>query len=411
MSSITDISLAPSGERKISWVARNMPLLNAIAVDFEKTKPFSGLKITLSVHMEAKTAFLCRTLALGGAEMHVTGCNPLSTQDDVAAAVAVGGIDVYAHHGCSMEQYEADLDAALSCGPNIVIDDGGDLVHLLHTARRDLLPGVIGGCEETTTGIHRLKVMAREGTLCFPMVMVNEADCKHLFDNRYGTGQSVWDGINRTTNLIVAGKVVVVAGYGMCGKGVSMRAKGLGAKVVVTEVDPVRAIEAYMDGFAVMPMDEAAPLGDLFVTVTGCSGVITREHMLRMKDGAILANAGHFDVEVDIAGLREMAGEGYDARNNIRGYRLPNGRTVFVLAEGRLVNIAAGDGHPAEIMDMSFAIQALSAEYLVKNRGDLAPGVVPVPREIDLRVARKKLETLGVSIDVLTAQQREYLGI
>ena len=411
MSSITDISLAPSGERKISWVARNMPLLNAIAVDFEKTKPFAGLKITLSVHMEAKTAFLCRTLALGGAEMHVTGCNPLSTQDDVAAAVAVGGIDVYAHHGCSMEQYEADLDAALSCGPNIVIDDGGDLVHLLHTARRDLLPGVIGGCEETTTGIHRLKVMAREGTLCFPMVMVNEADCKHLFDNRYGTGQSVWDGINRTTNLIVAGKVVVVAGYGMCGKGVSMRAKGLGAKVVVTEVDPVRAIEAYMDGFTVMPMDEAAPLGDLFVTVTGCSGVITRDHMLRMKDGAILANAGHFDVEVDIAGLREMAGEGYDARNNIRGYRLPNGRTVFVLAEGRLVNIAAGDGHPAEIMDMSFAIQALSAEYLVKNRGDLAPGVVPVPREIDLRVARKKLETLGVSIDVLTAQQREYLGI
>jgi adenosylhomocysteinase len=411
MSSITDISLAPSGERKISWVARNMPLLNAIAVDFEKTKPFSGLKITLSVHMEAKTAFLCRTLALGGAEMHVTGCNPLSTQDDVAAAVAAGGIDVYAHHGCSMEQYEADLDAALSCGPNIVIDDGGDLVHLLHTARRDLLPGVIGGCEETTTGIHRLKVMAREGTLCFPMVMVNEADCKHLFDNRYGTGQSVWDGINRTTNLIVAGKVVVVAGYGMCGKGVSMRAKGLGAKVVVTEVDPVRAIEAYMDGFTVMPMDEAAPLGDLFVTVTGCSGVITRDHMLRMKDGAILANAGHFDVEVDIAGLREMAGEGYDARNNIRGYRLPNGRTVFVLAEGRLVNIAAGDGHPAEIMDMSFAIQALSAEYLVKNRGDLAPGVVPVPREIDLRVARKKLETLGVSIDVLTAQQREYLGI
>ena len=411
MSSITDISLAPSGERKISWVARNMPLLNAIAVDFEKTKPFSGLKITLSVHMEAKTAFLCRTLALGGAEMHVTGCNPLSTQDDVAAAVAAGGIDVYAHHGCSMEQYEADLDAALSCGPNIVIDDGGDLVHLLHTARRDLLPGVIGGCEETTTGIHRLKVMAREGTLRFPMVMVNEADCKHLFDNRYGTGQSVWDGINRTTNLIVAGKVVVVAGYGMCGKGVSMRAKGLGAKVVVTEVDPVRAIEAYMDGFTVMPMDEAAPLGDLFVTVTGCSGVITRDHMLRMKDGAILANAGHFDVEVDIAGLREMAGEGYDARNNIRGYRLPNGRTVFVLAEGRLVNIAAGDGHPAEIMDMSFAIQALSAEYLVKNRGDLAPGVVPVPREIDLRVARKKLETLGVSIDVLTAQQREYLGI
>jgi adenosylhomocysteinase len=276
---------------------------------------------------------------------------------------------------------------------------------------RDLLPGVIGGCEETTTGIHRLKAMDRAGQLMFPMVMVNDADCKHLFDNRYGTGQSVFDGINRTTNLIVAGKYVVVAGYGWCGKGVAMRAKGLGAKVIVTEVDPVRAIEAHMDGFEVMPMDEAAALGDIFVTVTGCSGVITRDHFLKMKDGAILSNAGHFDVEVDMAGLHELAIGHYEARHNIEGYQLPNGKTVFVLAEGRLVNIAAGDGHPAEIMDMSFAIQALSAKYLADHRGRLKPGVVPVPAEIDSAVAFKKLSTLGIQIDKLTEEQRAYLGI
>ncbi len=411
MSSINDIRLAPEGEKKINWVARNMPICSAIAKDFAETKPFQGLKITLSVHLEAKTAYLCRVLALGGAEMYVTGSNPLSTQDDVVAALVAGGLEVFAHHGCTMEQYEADLRAALSCGPNIIIDDGGDLVHLVHTELRDLLPGVIGGCEETTTGIHRLKAMDRAGELMFPMVMVNDADCKHLFDNRYGTGQSVFDGINRTTNLIVAGKYVVVAGYGWCGKGVAMRAKGLGAKVIVTEVDPVRAIEAHMDGFEVMPMDAAAPLGDIFVTVTGCSGVITRDHFLKMKDGAILSNAGHFDVEVDMAGLHALATEHYEARHNIEGYRLPNGTTVFALAEGRLVNIAAGDGHPAEIMDMSFAIQALSAKYLVENRGKLKPGVVPVPREIDTAVAFKKLSTLGISIDTLTEEQKKYLGI
>ena len=411
MSSIADIRLAADGEKKIAWAARYMPILSSIAADFERDKPFSGLRVTLSVHLEAKTAYLCRVLAMGGAEMYVTGSNPLSTQDDVAAALASGGLEVFAHHGCTMEQYEKDLRAALSCGPNIVIDDGGDLVHLLHNDMIDLLPGVIGGCEETTTGIHRLKAMDKAGTLKFPMVMVNEADCKHLFDNRYGTGQSVFDGINRTTNLIVAGKHVVVAGYGWCGKGVAMRAKGLGAKVIVTEVDPVRAIEAHMDGFDVMTMDAAAELGDLFVTVTGCSGVIRKEHFLKMKDGAVLSNAGHFDVEVDMAGLRELAQESYEARNNIQGYRLPNGRTVFAIAEGRLVNIAAGDGHPAEIMDMSFAIQALSARYLAENRGNLRPGVVAVPAEIDRAVAYKKLETLGVSIDTLSAEQKEYLGI
>ena len=411
MSSITDIRLAPEGEKKILWVARNMPICSAIAKDFEREKPFQGLKITLSVHLEAKTAYLCRVLALGGAEMYVTGSNPLSTQDAIAAALVEGGLEVFAHHGCTMEQYEKDLRAALSCGPNIIIDDGGDLVHLVHTEMQELLPGVIGGCEETTTGIHRLKAMDRAGELRFPMVMVNDADCKHLFDNRYGTGQSVFDGINRTTNLIVAGKYVVVAGYGWCGKGVAMRAKGLGARVIVTEVDPVRAIEAHMDGFEVMPMDEAAALGDIFVTVTGCSGVITREHFLKMKDGAILSNAGHFDVEVDVAGLQALAVSHYEARNNIEGYELPNGKTVFLIAEGRLVNIAAGDGHPAEIMDMSFAIQALSAKYLAEHRGKLTPGVVPVPVEIDTAVALKKLETLGIRIDTLTEEQKAYLGL
>ena len=411
MSSVVDLTLAPEGEKKIAWVERNMPLLRDISVDFQKDQPFKGLKITLSVHLEAKTAYLCRVLARGGAEMYVTGSNPLSTQDDVAAALAAGGLEVFAHHGCTMEQYEADLRAALRCGPNIVIDDGGDLVHLLHTELTELLPGVIGGCEETTTGIHRLKQMDREGKLRFPMVMVNDADCKHLFDNRYGTGQSVWDGINRTSNLIVAGKYVVVAGYGWCGKGVAMRAKGLGAKVIVTEVDPVRAIEAHMDGFQVMPMDAAAPLGDIFVTVTGCAGVIRKEHFLTMKDGAILSNAGHFDVEVDMAGLQGLAFENYEARKNIQGYRLPNGKTVFVIAEGRLVNIAAGDGHPAEIMDMSFAIQARSAQFLAQNRGRLRPGVIPVPPEIDQAVAFQKLKTLGISIDTLSQAQKEYLGI
>ncbi|MGN1003147.1 MAG: adenosylhomocysteinase [Oscillospiraceae bacterium] len=411
MSSITDIALAPEGEKKIQWVAGNMPLLRAIAADFEKERPFEGLKITLSVHLEAKTAYLCRVLAMGGAEMYVTGSNPLSTQDDVAAALAAGGLQVFAHHGASPEQYEADLAAALSCGPNIIIDDGGDLVHLVHTRYTELLPGVIGGCEETTTGILRLKAMDRAGELRFPMVMVNEADCKHLFDNRYGTGQSVWDGINRTTNLIVAGKYVVVAGYGWCGRGVAMRAKGLGAKVIVTEVDPIKAIEAHMDGFEVMTMEQAAPIGDFFVTVTGCSGVITEKHFALMKDGAILSNAGHFNVEVDMAALESVAESTYEARHNITGYRMADGRTLFAIAEGRLVNLASGDGHPAEIMDMSFAIQALSAKYLADNRGRLAPGVVAVPYEIDNAVARKKLETLGIRIDTLTQEQREYLGI
>lgn len=410
MYEVRDIRLAPSGERKIQWVARNMPLLNKIAEDFKKNRPLEGLRVALSVHMEAKTAYLCRVMAMGGAEMHVTGCNPLSTQDDVAAAVAAGGIDVHAWHGATEEEYTDQLCAVLECRPNIIIDDGGDLVNLIHTRYRSLIPEVIGGCEETTTGIHRLRAMAAAGELRFPMVMVNEADCKHLFDNRYGTGQSVWDGINRTTNLIVAGKSVVVAGYGWCGKGVSMRAKGMGARVIVTEVDPVRAIEAVMDGFEVMTMAKAAEKGDIFVCVTGCRDIITREHFGHMKDGAVLCNAGHFNVEISLDDLEDLAQEKYEARNNIEGYVLGGGKTLFVLAEGRLVNLASGDGHPAEIMDMSFAIQALSAAYLAQNR-DLAPGVVPVPREIDRRVAFAKLETMGIAIDSLSDMQKEYLGI
>ncbi len=410
MSIIRDVNLAPSGENKIEWVRRNCPLLRSLEEDFLKEKPFAGKRIALSVHLEAKTAYLCKVLAAGGAEMYITGSNPLSTQDDVAAALVKAGLNVYAWHGATEEEYSAHIRETLSHHANIIIDDGGDLVHMLHTELKDELKYVIGGCEETTTGIHRLVAMNREGKLRFPMVKVNNADCKHLFDNRYGTGQSVWDGINRTTNLIVAGKNVVVAGYGWCGKGVAMRAKGLGARVIVTEVDPVKAIEAWMVGFTVMPMNQAAETGDFFVTVTGCSGVITGKDFLKMKEGAILCNAGHFDVEVDMKGLREMATEAREMRNNIMGYTLPNGRHVYVLAEGRLVNLAAGDGHPAEIMDMSFAIQALSARYLVRNEGKMTEMLIDVPREVDLEVARRKLKFLGVSIDTLTPEQEAYLN-
>ena len=411
MSTIRDITLAPEGEQKIAWVARNMPLLNSIAEDFKKTQPFAGLKVALSVHLEAKTAYLCRVMAMGGAEMHITGSNPLSTKDEIAAALAVGGLDVHAVYGCTEEEYYEHIDRVLEVGPNIIIDDGGDLVQRMHTKFAHLLPGVIGSCEETTTGIIRLKQMAKAGTLLFPAVMVNDADCKHLFDNRYGTGQSVWDGIMRTTNLIVAGKTVVVGGYGWCSRGIAMRAAGMGAQVIVTEVDPIRAIEAVMDGYRVMPMAEAAKLGDIFCSATGDCDVITTEHFAVMKDGAILSNAGHFNVEVAMEELEAYAVEKYEARKNITGYKLPNGKTIFVLAEGRLVNIAAGDGHPAEIMDMSFAIQALSAKYLADNRGKLKPGVVPVPRETDLAVAARKLETMGITIDKLSEKQAAYIGV
>ncbi len=410
MSIIRDINLAPSGENKIEWVRRNCPLLRSLEADFAESKPFAGKRIALSIHLEAKTAYLCKVLAAGGAEMFVTGSNPLSTQDDVAAALVAAGLNVFAWHAATEEEYTEHIRQTLSHHANIIIDDGGDLVHMLHTEMQDELQYVIGGCEETTTGIVRLIAMNNAGKLRFPMVKVNNADCKHLFDNRYGTGQSVWDGINRTTNLIVAGKTVVVAGYGWCGKGVAMRAKGLGAKVVVTEVNPIKAIEAYMDGFEVMPMREAAKRGDFFVTVTGCSGVITEPDFMEMKEGAILCNAGHFDVEVDMKRLREIATDIREMRQNIMGYTLPNGRHVYVLAEGRLVNLAAGDGHPAEIMDMSFAIQALSAKYLVEHAGQLKEMLIDVPAEVDLEVANRKLSFLGVRIDALTPEQEDYLN-
>ncbi len=409
MSLIRDITLAPSGNDKIEWVKRNMPILRNIEETFIREKPFSGLKIALSIHLEAKTAYLCRVLANGGATMFITGSNPLSTQDDVAAALADGGLNVFAMHGCTMDEYLACIDQVVDAAPHIVIDDGGDIVNALHVRRPELIKNVIGGCEETTTGIHRLAAMEQDGELKFPMIAVNNADCKHLFDNRYGTGQSVFDGIDGTTNLIVAGKQVVVAGYGWCGKGVAMRAKGLGARVIVTEVDPVKAIEAIMDGFDVMPMEQAATVGDVFVTVTGCSRVISEEHFYKMKDGVLLSNAGHFDVEVDVACLKEIAVEKRQMKPNITGYKLSNGNWLYLLGEGRLVNLAAGNGHPAEIMDMSFAIQALSARYLVEHKGELTPKLYAVPREIDGAVARTKLASLGVSIDILMPEQVSYL--
>lgn len=407
---IRDINLAESGERKIEWVKRNCDLLRMLEEEFSKTKPFAGKKVALSVHLEAKTAYLCKVLKAGGAEMYVTGSNPLSTQDDVAAALVKANLNVYAWYNATEEEYNAHIRKVLEVGPNVIIDDGGDLVHMMHTEFVDLIPNVIGGCEETTTGIIRLEAMNKKGELKFPMVRVNNADCKHLFDNRYGTGQSVWDGINRTTNLIVAGKNVVVAGYGWCGKGVAMRAKGLGAKVIVTEINPVRAIEAIMDGFEVMPMNEAAKLGDFFVTVTGCDKVIDAEDFAVMKDGAILCNAGHFDCEIDMAGLRKIAVEAKEMRNNIMGYKLPTGQWLCVIAEGRLVNLAAGDGHPAEIMDMSFAIQALSAKYLVENQDKLTEKLIDVPAEVDQDVAARKLAFMGKKIDVLTEEQVAYLN-
>ena len=409
-SEIRDINLAESGEKKIEWVKRNCDLLRMLEEEFSKTKPFAGKKVALSVHLEAKTAYLCKVLAAGGAEMYVTGSNPLSTQDDIAAALVAAGLNVYAWYDATTEEYFNHIRRVLEVGPNVIIDDGGDLVHMMHTEYTDLIPNVLGGCEETTTGILRLEAMDREGKLRFPMVRVNNADCKHLFDNRYGTGQSVWDGICRTTNLIVAGKNVVVAGYGWCGKGVAMRAKGLGAKVIVTEVDPIKAIEAVMDGFEVMPMNDAAKIGDFFVTVTGCDKVISAKDFAVMKDGAILCNAGHFDCEVDIAYLKEHAVEIKDMRKNIKGYKMPEGHWVFVLAEGRLVNLAAGDGHPAEIMDMSFAIQALSAKYIVENAGKLDAMIQDVPREVDMDVAARKLAFMGKKIDVLTEEQIAYLN-
>lgn len=408
---IRDIDLAPQGIQKIDWVEKHMPVLSGIAKQFREEQPFAGLKVVVSVHLEAKTAYLAQVIHEGGGEVYATGSNPLSTQDDVCAGLASRGVTVLATHGCTLEEYHDFQCRALSVKPDVIIDDGGDMVHILHEEHPEWAVNLRGGCEETTTGIIRLRNRAKAGQLRFPMFNINDADCKHLFDNRYGTGQSVWDGVMRTTNLVVAGTTVVVAGYGWCGKGVAMRAKGLGAKVVVTEVDLVKAIEAVMDGFTVLPMAEAAKVGDWFVTVTGCDGVIRPEHMLEMKEGAILCNAGHFDVEVDVAGLRALAKESREVRHNIEGFLLPNGKTIYLLAEGRLVNLAAGDGHPAEIMDMSFALQAECARRMAECGRDMKPDLYSVPVDIDKAVATRKLTALGVSIDVLSEEQKAYLGV
>ena len=407
---VKDLSLAPYGMEKIEWAYRNMPVLRAIEKELIDEQPFKGLKIAVSVHVEAKTACLARALARGGADVALTGCNPLSTQDDVAAALASTGMHVYTIHGDSEEQYINHLKMALDFGPDIVIDDGGDFAMLLHSELKDLAPNIMGGCEETTTGVHRLEILKKQNKLSYPVIAVNDARCKHLFDNRFGTGQSVWTAIMATTNLVVAGKTVVVAGYGMCGRGVAMRAKGLGAKVIVTEIDPVKACEAIMEGYQVMTMDEAAPLGDFFVTVTGCKDVIVGRHFEAMKDGAVCCNAGHFDCEVSVAELKDICVESAELRNNIIGYKLKNGNTVCVIAEGRLVNLASGDGHPVEIMDMSFALQAQSAMYIANNPERLPIDVYQTPEVIDNRVAEILLKTKGIKIDELTEEQKKYIS-
>ncbi|MDN9012484.1 adenosylhomocysteinase [Brevibacillus laterosporus] len=406
---VKDMALAPNGHLKIDWVKEHMPVLNRIRERFEQEKPFAGKKVAISLHLEAKTAYLAKVIQAGGAEVTITGSNPLSTQDDVCAALVEDGIRVFAKYNPSEEEYKELLIKTLETRPDFLIDDGGDLVTLLHGERRDLLENVKGGAEETTTGILRLRALEKEGKLEFPMVAVNDAYCKYLFDNRYGTGQSVFDGINRTTNLVVAGKTVVVAGYGWCGKGVAMRAKGLGAKVIVTEIDAIKAVEAYMDGFEVMSMDEAAKLGDYFVTVTGNRDIIRKAHFESMKDGAILSNAGHFDVEVNKVELNDISTSKRVVRKDIEEFVLQNGRKIYLLAEGRLVNLAAGDGHPAEIMDMTFALQAVGLEYVSKNYEAIGKKVLNVPYELDETVARYKLEALGKNIDKLTPEQKEYL--
>ncbi len=409
MSIVKDPSLAESGRRKIDWVRSYMPALGGIEERFAKEQPFRGLRIAVSVHLEAKTANLALVLRKGGAEVYLTGCNPLSTQDDVAAAVAAEGVETFGIRGVDEKGYTDLLRETLKCHPHIIIDDGGDLINLLAGDCAQYADCLLGGCEETTTGILRLKAREKAGALPCGMVAVNDAKSKHYYDNKYGSGQSVWDGIMHTANLIVAGKTVVVAGYGWCGQGVALRAKGMGADVIVTEVDPFKALDATMNGFRVMTMDEAAPLGDIFITVTGCKDVITSRHFERMKEGALLANAGHFDVEVDVAGLKAMALRHYPRRENIEGYVLPNGRTLNLLGEGRLVNLACSNGHPAEIMDMSFAVQALTAEWVAKHP-KLEKKVYKVPEEIDSEIAWVKLRAMGLRIDTLTPEQEAYIS-
>lgn len=406
---VRDILLAPEGRRKIDWVRMNMPVLNRIEEEFRRGLPFKGLRVAVSVHLEAKTAYLAEVMAAGGAEVAVTGSNPKSTKDDVVAALAEAGLYVYAMYDAGKEEFHDHQRAALDIRPNIVIDDGGDLVHLLHTDKSDCLPEVLGACEETTAGVLRNRARQKRGELRFPVLAINDASCKYLFDNRYGTGQSTMDALMRSTNKVIAGSILVVAGYGWCGKGIALRATGMGARVVVTEVDPVRALEAAHEGFQVLPMEEAASIGDYFITTTGTKKILTTEHFSRMKNGVVLANAGHFYEEIDTAALSGMAVEKKELRRDISGYRLEDGRWIHVIADGKIVNISAADGHPAEIMDMSFALQALSARYVAEHHGSLPAEVIRVPSYIDEEVARHKLEAMGISIDSLSEEQRGYL--
>ncbi|MBR3236353.1 adenosylhomocysteinase [Candidatus Saccharibacteria bacterium] len=410
MSNVLDPNLAPNGKEKIEWVKDRMPVLTKIGQELADNKTLRGLKIGMSIHLEAKTAYLALILKEAGARVYVTGCNPLSTQDDVAAGLASLGVEVYAKRGVSEKEYRNHLRMVLSSHPSLIIDDGGDLLETYCSQNEKWI--LYGGCEETTTGILRLKQREKNGTLPFPMMDINDADCKHFFDNRFGTGQSVWDGIMHTTNVLVAGKVVVVAGYGFCGEGIAMRARGLGAKrVIVTEIDPVKAIKASLDGFEVMTMREAAQVGDFFITATGCKDVITGEHFELMKDNVLLANAGHFDVEINLKDLAKMSYKTEERRENIVGYYLEGGRIINVLAEGRLVNLASGNGHPAEIMDMSFSLQALGLKCLVDKCGILENKVYNIPKELDNYVAGIKLASMGIRLDQLSKEQAAYLGL
>ena len=389
-SMIRDIKLAPSGHDKIAWVKNFMPVLRSIDEEYSKTKPFAGKKVVITMHLEAKTAYLALVFKNAGAEVIATGSNPLSTQDDVVAALVEDGVTVYSWYNCTNEEYDMFIDKALDCNPDMIIDDGGDLVARIHNERPELIDRIIGGSEETTTGVIRLKALAEQGKLKFPMIAANDAYCKYLFDNRYGTGQSTWDGIMRTTNLVIAGKTVVIAGYGWCGKGGAMRAKGLGANVVITEVDPIKAIEAVFDGFRVMPMEEAAKIGDIFLTLTGCDNVINEKHFALMKDGAMMANSGHFDVEINKVDLLKNSVSHRPVRKNIEEYVQKDGRKLYLLAEGRLVNLAAGDGHPAEIMDLSFGVQFFSALHILNHHQEMENKVYLMPEEINTKIAQIK---------------------
>lgn len=407
---VKDIGLSDKGKHRIEWADHSMPVLESIRDRFKKEKPLKGLRLSACLHVTTETANLARTLKDGGADLCVCASNPLSTQDDVAASLVQDyGISVYAIKGEDNATYYSHIKAALEHKPQITMDDGADLVSQILSERKDLIPNIIGGTEETTTGVIRLRSMAKNGVLQFPVISVNDAETKHLFDNRYGTGQSTVDGIIRATNLLLAGTNLVVAGYGWCGRGVAMRARGMGANVIITEIDAIKALEAVMDGFRVMPIGEAARIGKIFVTLTGNKNVIRREHFETMEDGAVVCNSGHFNVELDIPALEALSRTKRVARDFVDEYKMPDGRRIYLLGEGRLINLASAEGHPASVMDMSFANQALSAEYLVKSRGKLANQVYPVPAEIDHEIARLKLATMGVRIDALTAEQKTYL--